>query len=188
MDDFASHVRSRPSFWVWFNYHQSNAHPAESDTHSHTHTTHKQTKTATRSQNAQKNIYKSDLLWYSQSTQTVRRTQLCTRAVPHLQSWEGHLFGPERACVDALMFMFWRLAMMKESLFKSGLEGPPLNAPPFSPYNCTHALPGSYARTCETHVKVCSQIKAYTCRNICDFVLNPWSLDWMAKIPLWICK
>lgn len=77
----------------------------------------------------------------------------------------------ERACVDALVFMFWRLAMMKESLFKSGLAGPPLNAPPFSPYNCMHALPISYARTYK-RVKACSQKKLYTCRDICKFCLQ----------------
>jgi len=46
----------------------------------------------------------------------------------------------ERDCVDALMFMFGRLAMMKECLFKSGLEGPLFDAPPF---HHTHSLLGS---------------------------------------------
>lgn len=162
-DEFASHVRSRPSFWVWFNHHQSNAHPAESDTHSHTHTTHTHAHTNKQKQQHTHKMLKRTVIKvicydtvraHKQSDgHSCALVQSLTSSHGRVTSWPW-----ERAFVDALMFMFWRLAMMKESLFKSGLEGPPLNAPPFSPYNCTHALPGSYARTRKTHVKVCSQI------------------------------
>lgn len=110
----------------------------------------------------------------------------CTRAVPHLRHpWEGHLLAQrERACVDALVFMFWRLAMMKESLFKSGLAGPPLNAPPFSPYNCMHALPASHAHTykhmCKPVHRKSSNTHAGTFAN---FVFNGCNLDSVSTFP-----
>jgi len=46
----------------------------------------------------------------------------------------------ERDCMDALMFMFGRLAMMKECLFKSGLEGPLFNATRTPPLSDTRTL------------------------------------------------
>lgn len=79
----------------------------------------------------------------------------------------------ERDCVDALMFMFGRLAMMKECLFKSGLEGPLLNAPPFSPYARTHAHPSLLRTHIHTLMRVCVRTYIYTCRGICNFVINP---------------
>lgn len=79
----------------------------------------------------------------------------------------------ERDCVDALMFMFGRLAMMKECLFKSGLEGPLFNAPPFSPYAHTrthmHAL-------CLTHTLVHVYVHTYTHGDMCDFVITACTL------------
>lgn len=68
--------------------------------------------------------------------------------------------------------------MMKESLFKSGLAGPPLNAPPFTPYNCTHALPASHART---YKHMCKPVyrKSYTnAETLANFVyrVSPLSL------------
>lgn len=82
---------------------------------------------------------------------------------------------------------------MKESLFKSGLAGPPLNAPPFFfflPYNCTHALPISHARTCK-HVKACSlkKKKQHTCRVNCKFsVFDSCSLGSLAKMSSPVCS
>ena len=71
----------------------------------------------------------------------------------------------ERDCVDALMFMFGRLAMMKECLFMSGPEGPLFNAPPFNPYAQTHTLPLRH-----THSQcVCSYKGTHTHTQSCFY-------------------
>lgn len=57
---------------------------------------------------------------------------------------------------------------MKECLFKSGLEGPLFNAPPFlHTHTDTHSLS-------HTHAQVCAYIATH--RDLCNFVISPHTL------------
>ncbi len=153
---------------VWFTQKHRNPHILRSHKHTLFHTPTKNNLPTC----SQTTVIKL-ICWLIQSqqpslTQTVRQPKARTVLRPCSPSspvMGGSPLGPERVCVDALMFMFGRLAMMKECLFKSGLERPLFNAPPYSPYEHTHThthtknlrLPQTYTHSYQ-HVYILSHV------------------------------
>lgn len=83
----------------------------------------------------------------------------CARAVPHLQSWEGHplALGEERLCGCSHVYV-WEISNDERMPFQVWARGASVRCPTLSP----HALPLTH-----TH------IATHTHRDMCNFVINP---------------